>query len=78
MSQQIDATCSECVRDRKGTYDVPAACINCGWLGSVRQSRGHAGYRWECPRCGCRDVASKLTREDEGRQASLMRRGKPR
>lgn len=44
----------------KGDYVLPAQCSNCGWKGSVIQTRGHSLSRYglspECPYCGCREV----------------------
>ena len=43
----------------KGYYDLPCSCLNCHWEGTVRQTKGHKGCRWECPNCGCDTVEAR-------------------
>ena len=40
------------------TYTLPASCLNCGWTGEVRRTRGYRviGTRFTCPKCGCNEV----------------------
>lgn len=54
--ETIDATCSACNEDGKGTYRTESRCVNCKWMGETLHSLGHeARDRQEvCPRCECR------------------------
>lgn len=59
VSDVIDARCTlhpEC--QDKGDYVLPAQCSNCGWSGTIIQTRGHR-LRYmgaDCPYCGCPKV----------------------
>lgn len=51
----LDAQCSVCKRDGKGTYETTFKCTNCALEGVMVHSLTHEkSYDEECPRCGCR------------------------
>ncbi len=54
--QLVDQTCSSC--KGRGTYEATMKCLNCGWQGTVRLSKGHQveGWNRECPACECRGL----------------------
>lgn len=39
------------------TYQVYAACSNCGWEGRVEIPKGQGVSTKECPQCGCCTLA---------------------
>ena len=51
----IDATCSLSECKEKGTYELPVFCLNCGWRGILRRTKGHLSslITDECPMCEC-------------------------
>lgn len=55
-TKALDATCDHTDCDDKGTYTLSAVCWNCGWKGTVTQTKGHKAYTFECPNCECNEV----------------------
>lgn len=56
---EIDSICEEKECKGKGFYILPAVCYNCDWEGTVKQTKGHSSFRFECPNCGCEEVRTK-------------------
>lgn len=45
-----------------GSYSLPGSCSNCGWIGTLKLSKGYEAPRGRrkacCPNCGCKAVSA--------------------
>jgi DnaJ-class molecular chaperone len=64
MENLIDSRCSMKECKGNGWYDKPVYCLNCGWEGILRQTKGHGSHNIseDCPNCECAGLQFKHLR----------------